>query len=304
MHSSQSETVNWKTYMGDALTCDIIETFERYSRNHSRIHFEENENNNEDALDKDQDHGQEGYTRFTIRNFTRRETSSTAAGESVNSGILIRMQAWSLCLLESGTYIITAWNLYRKITLDQNFRNDTKLEYGPRTKAYIQLTKLMENADTDDIATLYPLNNCMNKLPRFEFAHIIGVTELISNYLDPLLSPMLNQAKDETVKQRSDGGVTITEQMHESFAAGFIEVKSFGMTGPHFLTHKDTLLLATFCKETIDRGEAKCTLGAQALGFTVDFYLCGLYHEGIYPFIRLGRIIVPSSADTLPHTSK
>ncbi|EIE79591.1 hypothetical protein RO3G_04296 [Rhizopus delemar RA 99-880] len=143
----------------EPIASDIIETFERYSRNHSRIYFEENENNNEDALDEDQDHGQEGYTRFTIRNFTRRETSSTAAGESVKSGILIRMQAWSLCLLESGTYIITAWNLYRKITLDQNFRNDTKLEYGPRTKAYIQLTKLMENADTDDIATLYPLNN-------------------------------------------------------------------------------------------------------------------------------------------------
>ena len=69
----------------------------------------------------------------------------------------------------------------------------------------------MENADTDDIAILYALKNrwviynvvvfffgmlmnvSVNKLPRSETAHIIGETELISNYLDPLLSPMFHQ---------------------------------------------------------------------------------------------------------------
>ncbi|KAG0743093.1 hypothetical protein G6F57_010330 [Rhizopus arrhizus] len=144
--------------------------------------------------------------------------------------------------------------------------------------------KLMENANTDDIAILYALKNRVNKLPRSETAHIIGETELISNYLDPLLSPMfhqpdkcklfrwLNQTRNETAKQRPDRGVTITEQMHESFAAGFIEVKSFGMTGHHFLTHKNTLRLTIFCKETIDRGEVKCTLGVQAIGMFDTYY--------------------------------
>lgn len=60
--------------------------------------------------------------------------------------------------------------------------------------------------------------------------------------------------------------------MHESFAAGFIEVKSFGMTGHHFLTHKNTLRLTIFCKETIDRGEVKCTLGVQAIGMFDTYY--------------------------------
>ena len=54
--------------------------------------------------------------------------------------------------------------------------------------------------------------------------------------------------------------------MHETFAAGFVEVKPLGMTSNYFLTHKDMLRLATFCTDTIDRGEIKCTLGVQAVG--------------------------------------
>ncbi|KAI9245690.1 hypothetical protein BDA99DRAFT_447776, partial [Phascolomyces articulosus] len=35
------------------------------------------------------------------------------------------------------------------------------------------------------------------------------------------------------------------------------------------------------------------------IGFKVDFYLCSLHHETIYPFVNLERVELPSSVETL-----
>ena len=71
--------------------------------------------------------------------------------------------------------------------------------------------------------------------------------------------------------QRPDGGMTVVEQMHQVYAAGFVEVKPSGSANHHYDTHKDNYRLATFCKEAIDRGDIKCAMGIQAVGTCVLF---------------------------------
>ncbi|KAI7855260.1 hypothetical protein BDC45DRAFT_506983 [Circinella umbellata] len=181
----------------------------------------------------------------------------------------------------------------------------------PRDEAYMEISLLMKNADKGDRAVLRAMNNLISKLPSYKTSQTIGETELVTNYLDPLLSPMfhdphnrrlfrwLNRKEDVATNQKPYGGMTVVEQMHQVNAAGFVEVKPPESANHHYDTHKDNYQLATFCKEAIDSGDTKCAMGIQAVGFNVDFYLCSFYHETIYPFVNLGRISLPNSIETL-----
>ena len=85
----------------------------------------------------------------------------------------------------------------------------------------------------------------------------------------------------------------------------------------HNLTHTDTFRLAMFTKNAIDDNKTKCTLAVQSVGkyifaiqrcFTfwnlstfffmigahVTFFLCALQSEGLYPFVKLGKITIPT----------
>ncbi|KAI9317898.1 hypothetical protein BX666DRAFT_1856457 [Dichotomocladium elegans] len=155
------------------------------------------------------------------------------------------------------------------------------------------------------------MHNSISKLPSSETAQVIGETELITNYLDPILSPMfhnprkgrvfrwLNRTGNETANRRPNGGMAITKQMHGVFETGFVEAKPAEMSTHHTVTHRDTYRLAIFCKDAIDRGEVKCTIGVQAVGFTIDFYLCAAVHDEMYIFMHFSRITVPSSLAAL-----
>ena len=59
--------------------------------------------------------------------------------------------------------------------------------------------------------------------------------------------------------------MTLTEQMNNVCAAGFVEVKGPESDNHHYNTHKDNYRLAMFCKEAVDRRDIKCAIGIQAV---------------------------------------
>ncbi|KAI9489606.1 hypothetical protein BDB00DRAFT_842195 [Zychaea mexicana] len=184
-----------------------------------------------------------------------------------------------------------------------------------RTKAIIQLANMMERTQDHNIPILQILINCVTKLSKTEKNYIVKETELITNYLDPVISPMfhdpdnnrlfrwLNQKNNADTKEEStrpDGGMTVVNQLQNVYALGFVEVKAIDACGNCTLTHMDTLRLAIFCKSTLDKDDVKCAIGVQAVGTYVTFFLCTIEQEALYPFVKIGRLDVPTSFENLP----
>ncbi|KAG0177677.1 hypothetical protein DFQ29_004532 [Apophysomyces sp. BC1021] len=57
----------------------------------------------------------------------------------------------------------------------------------------LELQNLAVDADAHDSAIINSLLNCVNKLPDYELDMTIGEQELITNYVDPILSPIFHQ---------------------------------------------------------------------------------------------------------------
>ncbi|KAI8146701.1 hypothetical protein BJV82DRAFT_704316 [Fennellomyces sp. T-0311] len=92
-----------------------------------------------------------------------------------------------------GKYIIKA------IKFDPDMFNEVKnilLKVGDktmtRTKAHMSLASMLENAGSLNARILHIISNCISKLPKTEKSYVIAETELITNYLDPILSPMFH----------------------------------------------------------------------------------------------------------------
>ncbi|KAG0187984.1 hypothetical protein DFQ28_005518 [Apophysomyces sp. BC1034] len=62
-----------------------------------------------------------------------------------------------------------------------------------KDKSNLQSKNLAVDADAHDSAIINSLLNCVNKLPDYELDMTIGEQELITNYVDPILSPIFHQ---------------------------------------------------------------------------------------------------------------
>ncbi|KAG0736632.1 hypothetical protein G6F23_010833 [Rhizopus arrhizus] len=179
-----------------------------------------------------------------------------------------------------------------------------------RVKAVVELAILLENTGNEDAQIVQAIMNCVMKLPQTNTSSKIGEMELITNYLDPILSPMFHQPdhgrlfkwlnlkskelSKADVNSRPDGAMTLNEQLNGVFALGFCEIKSMDAINRHNLTHTDTFRLAMFTKNAIDDNKTKCTLAVQSVGAHITFFLCALQSEGLYPFVKLGKITIPT----------
>ncbi|KAI8146763.1 hypothetical protein BJV82DRAFT_665720 [Fennellomyces sp. T-0311] len=183
-----------------------------------------------------------------------------------------------------------------------------------RTKAHMSLASMLENAGSRNARILHIIFNCISKLPKTEKSYVIAETELITNYLDPILSPMfhdpdsnrlfrwLNQKSsmyEAETNTRPDGGMSLVEQLQDVYALGFVEVKASCSAKKYVMTHMDTLRLSMFCKTALDNN-IKCAMAVQAVGTHVTFFLCTIEAEALYPFLKIGRLDVPTSFESLP----
>ncbi|KAI9300043.1 hypothetical protein BJ944DRAFT_171469, partial [Cunninghamella echinulata] len=136
--------------------------------------------------------------------------------------------------------------------------------------------------------------------------------ELISTYIDPIVSPIfhdptnhkifrwLNRTTVDIKKLRPDGSIILASQRHTSYALGYCEVKPFETEANTALTHEDLLRLSLFCKNSLDIGEIQAMICFQVVGYNICFYLLTLEHEAIYVMMEICNIKVPKVFQELP----
>ncbi|PHZ07239.1 uncharacterized protein RHIMIDRAFT_277319 [Rhizopus microsporus ATCC 52813] len=180
----------------------------------------------------------------------------------------------------------------------------------------LELLVLSQAFEEDERVLVDVIRSCIQKLPSTDSTHEIREMELITTFIDPVLATMLNRPETkkcfrwlnqqvieygtEPTNLRPDAIMALDPTWHETYAIGYCEVKTSAAEKHHQDTHLDTLRTALFCKDALDRGEIKCTLGVQVVGFCVQVYLCSLESEALYPFFLLEKFEVPSSLLKLP----
>ncbi|KAF7727230.1 hypothetical protein EC973_007843 [Apophysomyces ossiformis] len=176
----------------------------------------------------------------------------------------------------------------------------------------LELLVLSKDFEEDECVLIDIIRCCIQKLPFTDSVHEIGEMELITTYLDPVLATMLNRPEKnkyfrwlnqqvieygaESTNLRPDATMSLDPTKQETYAAGYCEVKPSAAKKRYQDTHLDTLRTALFCKDALDRGEIRCTLGIQTVGTHVDIYLCTLESEALYP----ENFDVPTSLSKLP----
>ncbi|KAF7729625.1 hypothetical protein EC973_003998 [Apophysomyces ossiformis] len=154
-----------------------------------------------------------------------------------------------------------------------------------RRKARLHLLQLSEGLNENEATLIDIICSCLQKLPNDYVANEIAEMELITMYLDPILGPMFHQPSkargfrwiNQMVGEhgaaptnlRPDGIATLTPDHTHTFALGFCEVKRKNAEKRPHDTQLDTFRIAMFCKDALDKGEIKCTMGVQAVG--MDF---------------------------------
>ncbi|KAI8330861.1 hypothetical protein BC941DRAFT_383192 [Chlamydoabsidia padenii] len=188
-------------------------------------------------------------------------------------------------------------------TLQGKSRRTTKME----------LMKLACDVDIDDLdaSILDVMLNCVQKLPDYQDSAPPGEQQLITNFIDPILSPLfhqpdhnrtfywLNRTVEDTEILRPDGAMYITEQQHTKRAIGFCEVKAKDNEDNSNGVHLDLFRLSMFCKDTLDSGLIKTAMAVQTVDNTLIFYLFTLESAGLYVMFELGRMDAPLSYEQL-----
>ncbi|CAO3593173.1 unnamed protein product [Absidia cylindrospora] len=182
-----------------------------------------------------------------------------------------------------------------------------------RKATKVDLMKLALNVDIDDLdaSILDVLLNCVQKLPDYQDNAPPGEQQLITNFIDPILSPLfhqpdhdrafywLNRTVEDTEILRPDGAMYITEQQHTKHAIGFCEVKAKDNEDNSNGVHLDLFRLSMFCKNTLDSGLIKAMIAVQVVDSTLTFYLFTLESAGLYVMFELGRMDAPLTYEQL-----
>ncbi|KAI9323134.1 hypothetical protein BX666DRAFT_1883632 [Dichotomocladium elegans] len=171
-------------------------------------------------------------------------------------------------------------------------------------------------ADEHDSAIIVALVNCLNKLPEYGQRTVIGEQDLITNYIDPIVSPIfhqpvcgrlfrwLNREVEYTEMLRPDGAMFLTEQRSTEYAIGFCEVKSNDNDG-NIGTHEDLYRLAIFCKDAMDNDQINAYMALQVVGDTAMFYLFVRQPDATYAMFEISRLRMPMSIqDLAPFATK
>ncbi|KAG1582409.1 hypothetical protein G6F48_009178 [Rhizopus delemar] len=146
-----------------------------------------------------------------------------------------------------------------------------------RYEIKMEIISLYKNADRKDTFALDILLNCLNKLPDFESDAPVGEMELITNFLDPVFSPVfhspqkkialkwLNRNETNTSASRPNGVFSSTSYKHSgAVASGYCEVKPSDVNDFH-LVYKDLYRLAMFSKTMLERKSYQMVICVQAV---------------------------------------
>ncbi|KAI8091078.1 uncharacterized protein B0P05DRAFT_634760 [Gilbertella persicaria] len=156
-----------------------------------------------------------------------------------------------------------------------------------RDELKIKLFKIYEEAEKEDRKVIDVLINLLKKLPNEEtIDYTVEEQELINNFADPILSPLLHRPEKEklflwldkmvtkTYNARPDAGCTIIHERRIERFSCFAEVKAEYKKKDTLSTHQDLLRLALFGMNEIEDNDAKCILLVQVIGAVIIYYGC------------------------------
>ncbi|KAG2203210.1 hypothetical protein INT46_008994 [Mucor plumbeus] len=188
-----------------------------------------------------------------------------------------------------------------------------------RDELKIKLFKIYEEAEKEDRKVIDVLINLcvvytqLNKLPNEEtIDYTVEEQELINNYTDPILSPLLHRPEKEklflwldrmvikTYNTRPDAGCAIIHERRIERFSCFAEVKAEYKKKDTLSTHQDLLRLALFGMNEIEDSDAKCILLVQVIGAVIIYYGCTEHTNGPKIIFEISKIKIPLSMQDLP----
>ncbi|KAI7898055.1 uncharacterized protein BX663DRAFT_269937 [Cokeromyces recurvatus] len=182
-----------------------------------------------------------------------------------------------------------------------------------RDRLKIKLFKIYKKAEKEDRKVIDILINLLNKLPNEEtINYTIEEEELINNFVDPILSPLLHRPEKEkhflwlnkivtkSYNTRPDAGCALIHERRIQKFSCFAEVKAEYKKKDTLSTHQDLLRLALFGINEIENNNAKCILLVQVIGAVIIFYGCTSHTNGPKIIFEISKIKIPLSIQDLP----
>ncbi|KAG0164108.1 hypothetical protein DFQ29_002483, partial [Apophysomyces sp. BC1021] len=122
-----------------------------------------------------------------------------------------------------------------------------KFKDKPCKEVKTKLMQLAINANDFDTTMLDVLLNCVNKLPEYENDIQVGEQQLITNHIDPVVSPLFHMP-----------------QYGREFHCRILRSQGNDNEG-NLVLHEDLFRLSNFCKDALDSGQIKAMIAVQAV---------------------------------------
>ncbi|EIE87430.1 hypothetical protein G6F55_011730 [Rhizopus delemar] len=183
-----------------------------------------------------------------------------------------------------------------------------------RKTAKIQLINITAQTEKYDTALIDMVTSCITKLPKKKLDLVVGEQELITGYLDHILTSLFHNPDEQRFfrwanrkseefgqlnTKRPDACMSLIENAAGVHALGFVEVKPKD-TKDIGLVKLDLIRLGQFWKDVIDQNKIKSVMAVQAVDLNVRVYICSHADDGFYPMLELCCFDAPSCLDELP----
>ncbi|KAG1217974.1 hypothetical protein G6F35_008700 [Rhizopus arrhizus] len=181
-----------------------------------------------------------------------------------------------------------------------------------RDELKIMLFKIYETAKKEDRKMIDVLINLINKLPNKEILDCnIEEQELITNYIDPILSPILhrlwwdellwlNKMDLKSYNKGSDACCAFVYGRRVINYSGFVEVKAEYKKKNSICLHEDLLRLSLFGMNALEETNAKCILLLQIIGPALTVYGCAEHEYGPNIIFEIIKFKISLSLQELP----
>ncbi|KAG1452156.1 hypothetical protein G6F46_012261 [Rhizopus delemar] len=172
-----------------------------------------------------------------------------------------------------------------------------------RDELKIMLFKIYESARKEDRKVIDVLINLINKLPNKEILDCnIEEQELITSYIDPILSPILHRPEGNNLFlcKRPDAGCALVYDRRIINYPGFVEVKAEYKKKNSICLHEDLLRLSLFGMNALEETNAKCILLLQIIGPSLTVYGCAEHEYGPNIVFEIMKFKIPLSLRELP----
>ncbi|KAL0092835.1 hypothetical protein J3Q64DRAFT_1721792 [Phycomyces blakesleeanus] len=187
----------------------------------------------------------------------------------------------------------------------------TKVDTCTRKEIKCCIHKFYEFADDYDTKILNIFLNFIDKLPEEPILnHQIKEIELVTRFLDPIMSAVLadveqnrvfswtNTASTGTENEHPDGEMATINQRSIAYHLGYCEVKVSEGDSSSVYLHYDMLRLARFGKKLCHNEDLRGSLLVMAVGFRVRFFIL-TRNKPFDTMFEIANMELPKSLSTL-----